>query len=277
MIDEMVPLGVFRISSFRVDDSGDGLSMEIEGFDRSRQVQRYKYTDTYSIAAGTNYVVALQGLLLDRMPTIQFSPNFPATTLSCPTMTWNAGDDPWNAAQRIATALGMEVYFDASGYCMMSTIPDPLTAPVVWQYAEGEDATFLYLSKRFSDENVVNYWVVTGEGTANASPIRAVAYDNEPGSPTYVGTYGIVSDTFSDNMITDLGQAQSVANAKLAASRGASEDLSLNVIVNPAHEERDVVSVVRSESRINGRYMIDSFTMPLESAQALPIETRRAT
>jgi hypothetical protein len=273
--DELVPLGVLRIADTTVYDSGDGLEIEINAYDRSRAVRRARFEDTYNILAGTNYAIAIQKLLTSRVPNLVF--NFPSTTITAPSMTWDPGDDPWNAANRLATDLGWVIYFDQNGICTAAAVTDPTVSTPVWRYIEGEDAVFNYVSRRYNDEEVVNYWIVTGESTENAVPVRGVAYDDVPTSPTYVGSYGRVVATFTDKGIKTAAQAQSVAQAKLNLSRGASEELSLNTIVNPAHEPLDVVEVQRAKSRVNGRYILDALTIPLEAEQALPVECRRAS
>jgi len=75
------------------------------------------------------------------------------------------------------------------------------------------------------DQTTYNYVIVYGESVDNAVPVQAVAFDNDPNSPTYyLGPYGS-SRPPSSPADHHHAQAQQAANALLLAVKGASENV----------------------------------------------------
>ena len=50
---------------------------------------------------------------------------------------------------------------------------------------------------------------------------------------------------------------------------GASERITWDSIVNPAHDVYDIVKIVRSPSGVNATLMIDAITIPLSPQQTM--------
>lgn len=273
---EYVPLGVFGISAANVTDTGNGVTIQVQGYDRARRVQRARWTDPYVIAAGTNYATAIQDLIANRLPGTIFS--FMLTTRTTPLLVLGVerDHDPWKLAQEMAAALGAELFFDADGVCVLRPEPDPATAPVSWSYAEGEEAMILGVKRSLSDEGAYNHVVVTGESTSNTAPVRGEARDEDPASPTYyLGDFGDVPFFVTSRYVTSSAMAVDAAEALLLRVRSLTERVSFPSIVNPAHEGSDVVTVVRAEAGVDDLYVLESFTIPLGATQAMEATTRK--
>lgn len=271
--EELVPLGIFNISAVQVVDTGEGVKIFVEGFDRARKVQRNRFTFQYIIGAGSNYATAIQDLIEDRYPGLTY--NFMPVTTTTPLLSFESGSDPWEAAQKMATSIGAELYFDVEGVCVLRPIPDPATDPVVWTYAEGAEATILHVEKKSSDERTYNHIIVTGE-SSNAPPVRAEAKDDDPSSPTYyLGDYGDVPYFYKSAFITTQAQAQAVADALLLRTLGVVEQVNFTAIVNPAHEVGDIIEITRGRAGINARYVLTDFNVNLDPQQPMNASTRR--
>src|SRR5690349_16631455 len=52
--EEYVPQGVFGMTTVDIEDDGPGVVINVEGYDRSKKVQRARFTGPVVIAAGTN-------------------------------------------------------------------------------------------------------------------------------------------------------------------------------------------------------------------------------
>lgn len=272
--DELVPLGVFRLMKPAISDTGDALTMRIDGMDRTRRVQRARFTDVYVIASGTNYATAIQTLLASRVPSLTFS--FATTTRTTPQLVFEAGSDPWEAATSMATAIGYELFFDPAGTCVLRAEPDPSTDPVVWTYQEGADATVLSLDKDLDDEHTYNHVIVTGESSGNAAPVRAEARDDNASSPTYyLGDYGDVPYFYTSPLITTVAQAQDAADALLRRVLGVAEEVSFSAVVNPAHDAGDVMRITRARMRVDANYLLERVEVPLAATDAMSTTTRK--
>jgi hypothetical protein len=268
-----IPLGIFRISEVRVVDSGGGVNLTVTGYDRARRVSRAKLLDYYVITAGTNYVTAIQDLITARAPGVVF--NFATTTATTPRLVFDPGADPWEKAQKMAEDIGMELFFDVGGVCVMAAAPDPTTQPAVWDFVEGANATVLYVDRKTTDEGVYNH-VIVSNGASGTATVRAEALDNNTDSATYyLGPFGDVPLFFSSEFITTVDQAQTVADARLAKEKSQIEILNLSVIPNPALAIGDIVRVVRGRAGVNANYKVTSFMCPQEVTQPMPVTVVR--
>jgi hypothetical protein len=279
--EELVPQGVFDIATMTLDDSGEGLHMRVEGYDRARRVIRAKMTNEYLIAEGTNYLDAIMDLVSFRYPAVIFSAGMGSTALTTPQIVLKTGDDPWAKAQKMALeGLGCDLYFNMVGELTCSPVVDPTTAPIAWSYLEGEEATFLYINRQLTNEETWNHVIVTAENPERAISLRAEVKDENPFSPTYyLGAYGDVVDW----IFTELAPANAVqatvdeiALAIYNKRLGFVELVRFNAIVNPAHEINDAVAISRQPSKIDGNvYMVDKITLPLVTERPMDIATRK--
>lgn len=275
--EEVVPLGVFGIDEFDAEDSGEEVSTTVKGFDRSKEVQRRRFTELYYIDKGTNYGNAIRNLVDLAMPGLTY--NFTSTDHITPSMVlgeggWSGGGNPWDKAQEMAASIGMQLFFDNRGAVRMRPEPDPAKDPVVWQYNDDEESTLLYLNKSSSRENVYNYVVVVGNNSGLFAPVRAEAFDNDPNSPTYIHTYGKVPTFHRSTLIFSEQQAQDMAEAQLLKHLGTPERVRFIGIVNPALAVGDVISINRGRLGINAKYVLDKINVPLGYTGSMNITTR---
>lgn len=266
---ELVPLGVFGIQRPTADETRRKIGLT--GYDRARRVQRAKLTDTYVITAGTNYADAIRNLIASRVSGLTYE--FMVTTRTTPLLVFEAGDDPWEKAQKMADSLGAQLYFDAEGRCVLEPEPDVSGLPV-WTFG-ADDATVLSADKDLDDEQTYNGAIVTGETTSAATPVRAEAWDDNPDSPTYRGTFGEVPTFLTSQYITTQTQAQDAADALLARKLGVVENVGFDALVNPALDVGDVIGVERAWLRIDDVYLLDRLTVPLDHRAGMSAATRR--
>lgn len=281
--EEVMPLGVFRISRSRFQESSGnnsaGVRISLELFDRSRVVSRDKFINPYQIPQGTNVIVAIKLILARTFPDIEYDSISSPLTTTAP-IVYNTADDPWVAVTDLATSVGCEIYFDVNGWVVIAppTDIDSMPAPD-FEYVEGPRSTMIDLSKEFSDEPGYNGVIVTGESHSDElPPVRAEAWDMVPSSPTYrYGPYGEVPQFTTDNNVKTVADAQKVADSLLKGMIGFSSQLSVSSWTNPALEAGDVVQVKRARLGVDELYAVDAFTVPLrkDGVQSLKLRTRR--
>ena len=274
-VEEEVPLGVFVLSDVAVVETAQGVRVLAEGFDRSRKVQRARWEQPNVILPGTTYTNAIRDLIASRLPGTLF--NFAEVSDEAPNLILGqeSDNDPWKDALKLADAIGHALYFDAAGYCVLRPVLDVLTAPVSFTYDSGELGVLTEVEKKLTDEGAYNGVVVVGEGPQLAAPVRSIVWDDDPESPTYyLGDYGRVPRFFSSEYLTSQAQADAAALAIFATLDGASEDVRFSAVVNPAHEAGDVIRAVSSGSKVNSRYVLDSFSVPM-GAGPMQATTRR--
>jgi Domain of unknown function (DUF5047) len=277
---ELIQLGVFGIDECDVDDSSDDLVITVDGSDRARAVQRAGFTDVYTIPPATPGAQALQQLIASQPTGIAFEFDFadvPYVTPSAP-IVYKPGDDPWEKSTELAASYGCELFFNRMGtqagptsQCVLLPLPDPLQAPVSWSYDEGSVNISLSIKRVLSRAKAPNYVIRDGQGSGIAAPVRGVAYDSNPDSPTYIGgRYGRQVDYQSSSLLTSPAQANAQAAVDLAVALGSFETINLNAIPKPDHEVDDVVEVTRARAGITlAYYVFDSFELGFGSEDLL--------
>lgn len=276
--NEVVPLGVFRISKVSVSDSSGGSpSISIEAFDLSRTVSRDKFIAPYIIAAGTDILTAIKAILALTFPDLDYDVTSSELALTSPNV-YDVGDDPWEICVKLASSLGCSISFDNTGRVEIAPPTDIAALPSPdFTYIEGPGCTMLDLDRVLSDEPGFNGVVVTGESPGDElPPVRAVVWDNEPTSPTYhLGPYGEVPTFITDQVVKTVAEATAVASAALNAQLGYTSTLSITASTNPALEVGDVVQVERERSHVTGLYVVDAFNVPLVSSGTQSIALRQ--
>ena len=212
---EYVPLGIFRISSVTINESGGAPVMTVVGYDRSRNIARnvpaFYWPDmaTQSLIKGRSWANWIQVCCSDRWPSVEFNAsadqwaalqNDPLNgAIAQDYQTFSEGTDLWAQSRQYAAAAGCELYFDRQGICTFVRDPNfnnmsAAASPPVAEFIEGKTATFDQVTRTLDDANVYNQVVVFGEGTLLATPLFTYppngtpAIDDDPNSPTYIGT-----------------------------------------------------------------------------------------
>jgi hypothetical protein len=265
--EELVPLGVFIITSVDITESAQGVKITIKGSDRSLILARAKFTNhEFYIEAGTAKETAIENILKYRYPKVKtiFPATNQVTTLLYPTL--DQSSDPWREALKIAESASMDLYFDENGIARMRPIPDPDKGTVIATYADGTDSVLIQIARSLSIDESYNGVIYTGEGTNLSIGVIGEAWDDNPSSPTYRKTYGEVPLFKSSPTILTVGEAQEAASAELKKVIGASEKITWDQLVNPAHDVYDLVKVTRSPVGVDKILVLDAISVPLAAS-----------
>lgn len=265
--EELFPLGTFAPYNPKVDDSGDSLSIQLEGYDRSKLISRTRWTQPYAIASGTNTGNAIRELLDSRMSGLRY--NFEPTNATVPatTLGTEADNDPWEDAQKLAAADGMELYFDARDVVVMRTIPDPEDGEVVREYADDENCVVTRFRRENDASKMYTGVIVYSEGSEIQAPIRVEVWrdDTDLRIPYF----------FPTSLIQNEEQAYQTGVSLLRRVGRAEFSAEVTVIPDPRQEDGDVVRIRRARSKLDDLFVISGFTMPLDSTSDMTISTEK--
>lgn len=249
--------------------TGGGTAIKVSGVDLSRSISRNVWQQPYIIPGLITYSAAIEAMVRDRLPGHEdFS--ITSSTTECPVLVYglDQGSDPWQDIQDLAAAIGYECFFDPAGTFVLRPVPDPRKQAPVWVFDDTINPVVVKALRELTDEQTFNYVVVKGESTSSQNPVAAVAYDDDPSSPTYIyGAYGSVVQYVTMPQIITYDQAQAAADAILSASLGAADTVTLTGVPMPALEPGDVVRVLSTDVQANGVYMINQVTTPLSPAE----------
>jgi hypothetical protein len=228
---------------------------------------RAKFTNhEFYIEAGTAKETAIENILKYRYPKVKtiFPATNQVTTLLYPTI--DQSSDPWREALKIAESASMDLYFDENGIARMRPIPDPDKGTAIATYTDGSDSVLIQIARSLSIDESYNGVIYTGEGTNLSIGVIGEAWDDNPSSPTYRKTYGEVPLFKSSPTILTVGEAKEAAAAELKKVIGASEKITWDQLVNPAHDVYDLVKVTRSPVGVDKILMLDAISVPLAAS-----------
>lgn len=272
-LPEYVPLGVFSADSIEMSYTVQS-AVKFNGSDRSKRIAKNKFVDAYEIAPGNDLATAVNDLLKDRWPnTVTSFGNVSSTINALQLFDSGESSNPWENARKMMMDHGWDLNFDGVGVARAQAIPDPATVNPVFDFGVGETNMVIGGNLKGTLEQTYNGVVVTGEGTGVAVPVRAIAWDEDPASPTFAGsTFGRVPMFYSSSLITTEAMAQVVADSMLAKVKGRAQQLSWPAVVNPALEPLDVVSVTLNG--VKSYLVLDSLTIPLRASDPMDATAR---
>jgi hypothetical protein len=268
---ETVPLGVFPIQTSRV--RAGTLMTTVTALDRAQLVTEAEIEDPYVIAAGTNVAVAILNLVRDGLPQGYIETDFVSTAHTTPMILLEPGDDRWLAAQRLATSIGCELYFDGLGRLILRNEPSLADASIVWRITSARG--LLDSDLELSRADAYNRVIARSSNSALDQVFRGVATDDDPNSPTqYGGPFGRKPRRYASPFIASDAQAQSAAEAILRQNVGIAKSLDLTAVPNHALEAGDVIAVDDAHLQIAETVILDQVTVGLSPMDATTAVTR---
>jgi hypothetical protein len=272
---EWVSLGYFRINTVNQDDAPSG-PIRIDGRDRMANIKDARLLSPVHFGKGTSVedVVAflVNEIYPDAVPVFDFDAG--ATTLGSAQI---ATEDRYGFLLDLAKSLGKVFHFDYTGQPVMVSVPDP--SDPVFDITHGRGGVLVQASRSLDRDGVYNAVVASGEHPeSDVPPVRAVARDMNPDSPTYWnGTFGHVPRFYTSSFITTLNQAGKAAESLLASSIGLPHNVAFQAVPNPALEPDDPVRVSYSDNERVEVHVLQTVTMPLGASSAMAATTREQT
>ena len=269
---ELVSLGIYLIQQTKVSDVGSELALSVSGLDRAKRYVDAQFTAPLDVPSGSDPIDKITEILEDAYP---LETDFPTTTHTTPHLIAQEGENRWAFCQGIAKWLGAELYFDADGIAVITTVSTSGTS--VFTLSEGAGGTLLSVDADWDREPAFNWAIVAGENVGETGAIpRGEAKDEDTDSPTYwAGDFGPKPIFFSSEFVTSDAMAGDAAEALLAKNMGIAKAVNFGAVVHPALEPLDTITVNRPRAGItNETLILDSLTIPLEAEGTMNGQTR---
>jgi hypothetical protein len=270
---EWVSLGYFRIQEPDQADAPLG-PIRLSGRDRMAGIVDGRMMEPCQFTANLTYGAVVSQLVLQIYPSA--------------TIQWDSGStdpigrdliaetDRYGFLDELITGLGKIWYWDYRGILVITN--QPTVASPVFDITAGANGVLCKLSRKITRTGVFNAIVATGEGADTSVPVRAVAIDNNPASPTYYyGPFGPVPDFISSPSITGDAQATAAAIAALTKQLGLRYEINFAAVPNPALEPWDAVRVRSAVSESVEFHTLERLTIPLTAAAPMTATTREQT
>lgn len=261
----LLPVGHFRIATNDISDTGKGISMAISGYDRARAISLNKFENAYYIAAGTDVIAAIKGILTYSQGSQSISVRVETgnTGTVAALRVIDAESDPWAVCQSLATDIGCEIYFDVNDVCVIRDQPDPSVGNVADSFIFGDASKFTQMSNSLSDDPGYNGVIVYSEAPGLPQYVGKY-FDDNPNSPTYaLGPYGKRFFPYHSPYIYSQAQADAAALGLFNKHIGIDAQVRMEVIPNPQLEGGSVVRAQYDDIGVNDRFLVESFILPL--------------
>lgn len=225
-------------------------------------------------ATGTSVLSIFNDLVLEIYPTAGIDFDYDASTDTVRT-SYVADEDRYTFLRDLIKARGKIMYWDYRGRLQVKDPPDPLTP--IYEVNSGANGVLVALNRQLDREGVYNAVVTLGETpTTDVEPVRAVARDMNPASPTmWGGRFGKVPRFYQSPFISTVAQAQSAAQSILQGAIGLPYTVDFTMVPNPALEPLDPILI--TTNNIGEKHVIESIVIPLEFSEPITATTRELT
>lgn len=271
-----IPAGVFAIEKCNSKEFHGGAVHEISGNDLSVIIAQNPWTEPFDVGGtGVMYDDGIRTILINRA--VGFTPNFSfeESTKEMPAATFSdsEGNDPWDSAKTLAKADGKELFLDQAGAWTLRTVPDPANIDTVWKYDESQFSMRLggdTLARDIDTANLYNGVIVRATAPWLLYPMQGVAWDTDEDSPTYyLGTFGKKPKQIENNLVGDQAGLDAAAAAELKNVLGINEQVTFDAVMNPAHEQGDVVMIGSDILALQQKVLLESFTLPFSATESM--------
>lgn len=257
---EVMPWGVFGIQTSVA--TATTMTTRIDGLDRFKALADAALTAEMKITAGTNGATAIVNLIA------AVNPKMVVVATPCdhtlPETVIRVDDDIASRIVEMAQMIGFEIFMDHAGTCVLQ--PEPVASDPVASLTIGAAGTVTDLRLTLDRGNAVNQVTVIGKSTTATTAVKATATDTNPLSPTcWGGPFGRkpLKPFITNPLLATTAQAQAVADARLARSKGVPKVIELDAVPNPAIQASDAVIVNDGRLVFNETHVIDRVVMPL--------------
>jgi hypothetical protein len=260
---EWVPMGVFGIISPATRANEAGTQIEIKAFDRLDKLRALQFETAYTVPDGTNVATAVAGIMNDRMPGVPI--RITPSTYTTPETVFAQLSSPWDAISALCQAASMVFYFDQNGSAVVEPYTEVETGVV---YDSGSPTSLLMSSEQAWDNTDINTGVIVKGANPDKTVFSTVLWDTDPNSPTYyLGPLGKRPYGYYSEFITTQAQADAVAANLFISATRMPQTVEIYTRGGPQHDVGDLITIVDSRTKVNGKYVVKSGTIPIINTQ----------
>lgn len=279
--EELVKMGVFNIDNFSWQE-GDGGWPVVQIYDRSKMIQRAALESPKDYS-GKFVQTVITEVAEEALPLVDVQFEVGLADPRLPGGSVFEGSR-LEIIQTCCESMGAEFYFDPQGVLQVVSIPDPTATAeaAVWEFNVGEgfseiqgipgaetlvsrpEGILIGATRSVGRESTYNAVVVFGSApSSTVGQPYAIAYDNDPGSPTYYnGPFGKSVKRTDNQLLTTTAQCADAAVAELKNNLGLARSIEFTAVGNPALEASDYVLFTFSDN-VQEVHLLDSYDYPL--------------
>jgi len=262
-----------RINDVSMDASGN---VTLNAVDRAGDIADSYFGRPYQAATGERVTTQFKTLITDAIPDATFG-TFSDIFYLTPNLIWQ--NDRASACDDLSAAGHAWWYPLANGDFVMRFVPWTIPQTPLLTFTDGLGGTLQAWTVSFSRDGVFNQVWVTGELADGSTPVVAVANNNDPASPTWVGgKFGIHAQLVQVQTATSQGQTLTLANQYLKQFSALRDTWSAVIPADASIELGDPFTFqTTAPARTSSTQVVAGFTLPLDGANLMSLTMRALT
>lgn len=239
-------LGVYAAASVRQFENETERGLEIEAYDRCWRVRDTRTDSVLSLAAGTNYITAINTLLAAAgIALISATPT--AATLAEIREDWDVGTSYLTIVNALLDEINYNpLWFNASGAAVLEPASVP-TAESIEHTLDGSDVKSLLLPSISRESDVYdapNAWICICSNADKSGPLVATSENTNPQSPLSIPRRGRkICSVVRVNNIADATALQAYADRLRDESMIGGETVIAETALLPGYGVADVTAI----------------------------------
>lgn len=271
---EFLPAAVVQVDEIRAEVNGDGLTLEVDVFDRAQALEDAKIWHPYSIPAGSNVPDLIQEQIQQVYPNLLLQSSTIDTRTEALEIEQNKSRG--DVIRQLAQSVGHVFVFDADGTPRLQPPPTADADPVLsFSVADG---SILSCCRTLSRRGVYNGAIFQGETTLGGDeegetpiPLYAEAWsDHIPGHPlAYTQSLAAARAPGAFPLVQTLQTLSSQNDLQNATRRAADllalqpERVSIVVPPEPGLELFDPIFIESPDNKVEGLFTVGALSRPL--------------
>ncbi|QOT19742.1 hypothetical protein [Paenarthrobacter sp. YJN-5] len=262
-----VPVGTMILDDPKISDDMDSFGITVTARDILSVVRRTGYGQENIPVGGLTVDVAIKKLFAAVAPWVTVK--VPPTTIVLPDAYQLGLDnaDPGKDWTKLADLAGWVVRTDRMGTVLVG--PQEARAWIVADWQEGANCPVISMSRGITSSQMFNR-VLVRSTAQDAVGVWAVAEDDDPGSPTWVGRWGPFTKVIESDAVKTTEAAQQMASMQLGRFLRPTESVDVTVPQRPDLEYRDQIALARQRSGVGGVFMVSGWSLRLGPADKGP-------
>lgn len=268
---EMVPIGTFMIDSADVMVERGMSVVTLSGSDLWKKFTKSAFQNAQSWDTGTNLntiitaIASQAGLTIYNLDPLN-SRVAGDKVLGAP-FEVERGDNRGEALGRLCSGSGIDIFFDPLGRLTTEDFKTPGSAAVVYTYDPDDNNNLITMKASYTDEHLYNAVLVIGTGDKD-NIVTYYVSDTSPLSVTSVSRIGERLLVYETDTISSASVAHSTAIRLFYQHVLINEDITLEVICNPAFEGNDVIRLREADfTSMDQTFRISAFTVPMSTSR----------
>lgn len=262
---------VFPVMTGRVYDvtrNADG-SVTFRADDLAADVVAARFEQPVNSNTGSTVLAQIRSLIRQAVPQVQFGTDT-ALDATTPKLTWD--EDRGQALDDLAEALGARWYVLGDGSFVVRPFPYSTSTPVE-TITDGVRGLLSAASVAITRDGTANSVTVVAERMDGTDPVRYVARDVTPTSPTlYGGPFGRVNQIIKVQTPLTTAQAQTLARTQLSAATALTQQWTCEVVPDYTLEPGDTIRF--GYRGLQADQVLDSITYPLMTNRTMQLRGR---